>query len=437
MQLVLTVPDAPGTGYTVTGSGFAPDSWIWITVDDLSDGSQPVNGPDAFHPGGAGGFTRTGPTPLPCGHMFRARAFVADEVVATSVSVTPKCAPVSLVATAADRLATPAAQAVYADFVAALTRTEHRLAVGQALRGWDYDRPVDQPVTALTAAGLPAPRFLEIDLTDFLRPAWAAPDVYNAHVHEMFDCLATHVARGGLIGFSHHADNPFTGGGVYDRAGVEGNLSQLADPDHPVGSAATRWRTELDRIADVMQHFADAAVLFRPLHESNGDWFWWGQRDPAGFRAVWQGMFGYLTGTRGLHHLLWVYSANRDYGDGAATDPTRLFPGTDHVDLVGLDIYDDELSDAAPGRPGYAALHDLGRPFAITEYGAWNGSDAQPAHDGAVHLPNDRVIALIKERYPQTVLATAWYSQGGNNWQISDRPQPAALLQDPWAITLG
>ena len=436
MQLVLTVPDAPGTGYTVTGSGFTPGSWIWITVEDLSDGSQPVDGPDAFQPGGDGTFVRTGPLPLPCGHALRARAFVQDEVVAASATVTPRCAPVPLVTTTADRLATPAAQAVYAGFTAAPTRADHRLAIGQALRGWDYDHPVDQPVTALTAVGLPAPLFLELDLTDFVRPAWATPDVYDTHVHTVYACLTSHVARGGLVGFSHHAGNPFTGGDVNDRAGVEGNLLQLADPDHPVGPAATRWRAELDRIADVMERFADTAVLFRPLHESNGAWFWWGQRDPAGFRALWQGMFRYLTGTRGLHHLLWVYSANRDYGGGAATDPTRLFPGTDLVDLVGLDIYDDDLSDAAPGRPGYPAMRDLGRPFAITEYGARNADGAEPAHDGAVHLPNDRVIALIKERYPQTVLATAWYSYEGDNWQISDKPQPAALLRDPWAITV-
>jgi len=43
---------------------------------------------------------------------------------------------------------------------------------------------------------------------------------------------------------------------------------------------------------------------------------------------------------------------------------------------------------------------------------------------------------LIKDRYPHTVLASAWYSALGDNWQISDKPTPQALLLDPWAITL-
>jgi mannan endo-1,4-beta-mannosidase len=291
------------------------------------------------------------------------------------------------------------------------------------LRGWDFDRPVAQPVTALTDAGLPAPKLLEVDLTDF--------GVTTPHDAELFTLLLSHAAQGGLIGLSFHVGNPFTGGGVNDTRDVD--LPQLADPAIPQTPAGARWKAELDRIADVMQQFADvdAVVLFRPLHESNGFWFWWGQKDPVDFRATWQGMFRYLTTNTGLHNLLWVYSANRNFG-GALADPTRLYPGDDLVDIVGLDIYDDDLSDAEPGEPGYAAMLALGKPSGITEYGAVN----DPPHDGAVHLPNDKVIRLIKQWYPDTVLATAWYSQEGNNWQISDKPTPQALLLDTWAITL-
>jgi mannan endo-1,4-beta-mannosidase len=323
----------------------------------------------------------------------------------------------------ADPDASARTREVYAGLLTAPERTDHRLVIGQALRGWDFQRPVDQPVTALTDAGLPAPELIEFDLTDF--------GVTAAHDAQLFAVLRDHAAAGGLIGFSAHVGNPFTGGDVNDRNGVD--LPQLADPANPVTPAAQRWRDELDRIADIVQELVDVdpVVLFRPLHESNGDWFWWGQRDPVDFAATWQGVFDHLTASRGLHHLLWVYSANRDLG-AALSDPVRLYPGNAVVDVVGLDVYDDDLSDAEPGRPGYQALVDLGKPVGITEYGA---SNWPTAHDGAQHLPNARVIALIKERYPRTVLATAWYSSNGNNWQISDKPDPAALLLDPWAIT--
>ncbi|MDQ1725436.1 MAG: mannan endo,4-beta-mannosidase [Frankiaceae bacterium] len=431
VSLTLTVPDAPDTGFTVVGAGFDPDSWIWVTIQDLTDGTQPINGPDAFQSDPDGTFTRTGQTVLTCGHTVQSNAYVDNEIVATSDAVTPQCEPVPADTTTADVDATPATNALYADLVAAPTRVDHRLIIGQALRGWDAGNLVG-PVKELTDLGLPAPKLLEVDVTDF-----------ELHADGIFTLLLDHAAQGGLIGLSYHVGNPFTGGGVNDRSQVD--LPQLADPDNPQTPAGTRWKADLDRVADIVQQLADvgATVLFRPLHESNGHWFWWGQSDPADFRATWQGMFRYLTATRGLHNLLWVYSASRDYGD-ALSDPIRLYPGDDVVDIVGLDIYDDDLSDAEPGKRGYAAMAALGKPFGIAEYAAQNAYDDDaghhhPAHDGDVFLPNDRVIGLIKERYPRTVLATAWYSsfdeRVNNHWQISDKRNPQALLLDTWAIT--
>ena len=425
--LTLSVPDAPAVGFTVTGSGFPPDSWIWITVEDITTGTQPVDGPDAFQPGPDGSFTRTGPTVLTCGHTVRANAFVQDVVVATSAAVTPRCAPPT--GTTADVNATAATKAVHTDLMAAPERVDHRLVVGQALRGDDFDWPVSQPITALTDMGLPAPMFVEVDLTTF--------GVTPEHDTELFTLLRSHAAQGGLIGFSFHVNTPFNDSGSdHDRNDVD--LPRLFDPDNPLTEAGRRWRAQLDRAAEVLQHFADvdAVVLFRPLHESNLEYFWWGAWAPEDFQALWRGMFRYLTTTKDLHNLLWVYSAARNSG-GALSDPLRLYPGADLVDLVGLDIYDDNLSDAEPGESGYAAMLTLNKPFGITEYGA---ADWPEPHDGAVHLPNDRVIKLIKDRYPHTVLATAWYSRpfggNGNRWQISDKPNPQALLRDAWAITL-
>src|SRR5207244_5031940 len=136
----------PEVGFTVAGSGFAPDSWIWITVEDITEGSQPINGPDAFQPGPDGSFTRTDQTVLTCGHTFRANAFVQDEIVAISDAVTSQCLPGPPPAGGtADADATAATKAVHADLVAAPTRVDHRLVIGQALRSWDFDRPVAQP----------------------------------------------------------------------------------------------------------------------------------------------------------------------------------------------------------------------------------------------------------------------------------------------------
>jgi hypothetical protein len=343
--------------------------------------------------------------------------------ITNSEAVTPTGPPPVPDSDTADIEANAATKAVYAAFRAAPAQVAQRLVVGQALRGWDNVLPVNQPITALTGMGLPAPKMIEIDLSDLTTPE---------HRAQLRAVLLAHSDDGGLIGLSWHADNPFTGGHSDDRSGVD--LTELADPDHPATPGAIAWAAMLDGIAVELQHLADAGavVLFRPFHESNGNWFWWGQRNPADFEAAWRGLFRYLTTTKGFHNLLWVYAANRSLGD-AASDPTRFFPGVDVVDIVGLDIYDDDLSDAPPDAAGYDAMVGLARPFAITEYGAAN---FPIAHDGAQNLPNSKVLQLIKDHYPATVLASAWYSSDGNNWQISDKPDPGTLLSDPWAITL-
>ncbi len=423
MPLTLQVPDAPGSGFTVNGSGFPPGAFVWITVQDLTDENQPVDGPEAFQTSPDGTFTHAGPTSLACGHCLQARAFVQGQIFATSPIVTPRCQPKPLPAGLADPRAGSAAQAAYAGLLSAPDRVDHRLIIGQALRGWDHTKSLDEPITALIMRGLPAPKLLEVELTDF--------GVTASRDEELSSLLLGHAAAGGFIGFSWHAGNPNTGGDVNDRSNLD--LLPLQMPEEPHTTAGTRWRDELDRVVGVMQPFlaAGAVVFFRPLHESNGEWFWWGQADPADFASVWNGMFRYLTGSKGLHDLLWVYSANRNHEGSASSDPTRYYPGDDFVDLVALDIYDDDLADAPPCKPGYEAMLRLGKPFAISEYGAQN----DPLHDGAAHLPNSRVIQLIKDRYSRCVLATAWYSTNGNNWQISDKPDTEALLLDPWAVT--
>lgn len=419
-SVALEIPAAPRQGYTIKGWGFAAESWIWIDVNDMTDGSQPVHGPDAFQPFENGTFESAGPSALSCGHAFQATAFVDGRAVVTSSPVTPACAPAAGGAATADPNATAATKATYDFLKSAPDRPDRRLVIGQALRGWDFNQPVDEPVTALTNAGLPAPKFLEVDVTAF--------GVTPQHDQELYGLLINHAAQGGLVGITYHADNPFTGGSAWDLGGV--NLAELGDPANPRMWAGQRWQTELDKAADVLQNLqaAGAVVLFRPLHESNGSWFWWGQADPGAFQATWRGVFNYLTFTKGLHNLLWVYSGNRNLG-GDLYNPTRLYPGDDLVDVVGLDIYDDDLSDADGGEPGYAAMLALGKPFAITEYGAAGG------HDGALQLANSEVIQRIKVQYPATVLASAWYSQDGDNWQISDKPDAGALLLDPWAVT--
>ena len=88
------------------------------------------------------------------------------------------------------------------------------------------------------------------------------------------------------------------------------DLRQLIDPKSTIYPV---WRRKLDRIATALEDLqkAGVVVLWRPMQEMNGNWFWWGNathpNDPSPYIALWVDMFHYFKDVKGLHNLLWVY----------------------------------------------------------------------------------------------------------------------------------
>lgn len=92
--------------------------------------------------------------------------------------------------------------------------------------------------------------------------------------------------------------------------------------------------SDIDVIAVELKKFqaADVPVLWRPLHEAPGGWFWWGAKGAAPFRELWRLLYDRLTNHHQLHNLIWVYT-------GTDTVNPDWYPGDAYVDVVGLDIY--------------------------------------------------------------------------------------------------
>ncbi len=254
-----------------------------------------------------------------------------------------------------------------------------------------------------------------------------------------------HWKRGGLVTISWHLDNPWTGRDSWDTNGQE-NLDDLIS-----GRLAARWKSQLDEIANALKPLqrAGVPVLFRPLHEANGDWFWWGQKKnkpnhEAAYKRLFQNMHHYLTETRGLNNLLWVYSAAVTHGEGVA----NYYPGPEYVDVVGIDIYDDQvrgqdIDSRGKVYPGAYESHldDLialgtrnGHPVGITEFGRTPAS----ATDGQYNY--QQFIDALRNR-KEIVLAYAWHNYRGRgplmqrHAIISNQGQ-RKTMHDPLTITL-
>ncbi|MDE6412732.1 MAG: glycoside hydrolase family 26 protein [Eubacterium sp.] len=86
-------------------------------------------------------------------------------------------------------------------------------------------------------------------------------------------------------------------------------------------------------------------VLWRPFHEFDGAWFWWGKGGAENFKKLWIMMYDHFTKDLGLNNLIWVlgYSHN---GYDYKGKPAEWYPGDAYCDIVGADSYEVEENGA-------------------------------------------------------------------------------------------
>jgi mannan endo-1,4-beta-mannosidase len=133
--------------------------------------------------------------------------------------------------------------------------------------------------------------------------------------------------------------------------------------DDPASLERADLLRDIDAIAVQLKKFdaAGVPVLWRPLHEAQGGWFWWGAKGPKPFIQLWQMMYDRLVNVDGVHNLVWVYTS---------ADDLAWYPGDAYVDVVGIDAYPKDLED--PQSALWAELKNeyAGRkPLAISEFG--------------------------------------------------------------------
>lgn len=88
---------------------------------------------------------------------------------------------------------------------------------------------------------------------------------------------------------------------------------------------------DMDAIAYILKPFCEAGapVLWRPFHESEGEWFWWGRKGADTAGELFKLMFDYYVNEKGLNNLLWVWNCADTAG----------YPGDEYVDVVSADFY--------------------------------------------------------------------------------------------------
>ncbi len=233
--------------------------------------------------------------------------------------------------------------------------------------------------------------------------------------------------EGGLVQISNHLPSPVpgNGGGLNDQI-QNSEYAKILEEGHAIRS---RWLSILDEVAAGLMDLQDAGVtvIYRPLHEMNGEWFWWGNtgynaNDAARrdlYKLVYADMFNYFTNVKGLNNLIWVYSpdAKRDF-------KLEFYPGYQIVDVVGLDVYTDSPTDSDV-ISGYNLLTGLGKPFSFAEIGPDTATQGNYDYKS--------LIEAISSHYPETTYFLAWNSV----WSPTENVGPWYLYNDDWTLNLG
>jgi len=288
--------------------------------------------------------------------------------------------------------------------------------------------------TSITSVYNQTSKWVGIIGTDYMREFIMPYSQAIKNLSQVNQPLIDYSNQNGLVSIMVSWKNPWTGGNKSDMTGSS-NLLDIVTTGHP---ANIFFLKELDSIAVGFQQLQDSGVtiLFRPFHEMNAPWFWWGMKTSSlplasDFVSLWQYTFNYLTTVKNLHNILWYYTPSAKETGSAIQTELFYYPGNNYVDVIGLDIYNDTLDISASG---YSTLVATGKPIGIAEFGPKNSTvlNQKFVYDYTI------LIDQIRNKYPALCHWLSWnHFNNGSNWtyySLSTQNNTTSLLNDSWVI---
>ena len=159
----------------------------------------------------------------------------------------------------------------------------------------------------------------------------------------------------------------------FSTSNTDFDIAAVMNGKDPEGKALID--ADIAAIAKLINQMGAAGIpiLWRPLHEASGGWFWWGAKGAEPYKQFWKYLYDQFTNVYHCNNLIWVWN-----GQAA-----NWYPGDEYVDVIGEDIYADAHSYGAqnakfaelleyPGTNKITALTENGVVFDIDNVVASN-----------------------------------------------------------------
>ena len=149
-------------------------------------------------------------------------------------------------------------------------------------------------------------------------------------------------------------------------------------------------------------------MIFRPYHEFDGDWFWWGKAHCTTneFTLLWRFTVAYLRDSLGVHNFIYAFSPDCKFNN--EEEYLERYPGDDWVDMVGVDNYADF------GRNGkYNLERGIKLLKIVSDYARKTGKLAAFTETGLESIPNatwwtGTLLKALKSENIQLTYVLVW-----------------------------
>ena len=194
---------------------------------------------------------------------------------------------------------------------------------------------------------------------------FTAPDAANRQL--VVDQAKREWANGSLVTLAWHACSPTGPSTCNFEGGVKTAISDAQYLQIVTGGTALNatWRQRMAEVVPYLRQLKDdgVPVLFRPFHEMNETWNWWGGRPGVnGSSKIYQQMKDYFD-SQGLTNLIWVWNVQ----DNPQGGWSNYYPGNSYVDVASLDVWYKNY----PSSSDYQQMQSIAgsKPIAIAETG--------------------------------------------------------------------